>query len=275
VESLRILFVGDVVGRSGRAAIEQHLLNLRRELALDAVVVNGENAAGGYGLTVKIAQQFFEQGADLITLGNHAWDQRELLGHIDQEPRIVRPLNMMPGTPGRGIGELRLADGRRLVLLQVLGRLFMGLTDDPMRALEAELAGRRLGADAQAILIDVHAEATSEKLAHGHAFDGRVSAVIGTHTHVPTADHRILVGGTAFMTDVGMTGDYDSVIGMDKHASLERWRSPLPGKKMEPAMGEATLCAVFIETDDTTGLARGVEPVRIGGAMPPAMPMRA
>jgi metallophosphoesterase (TIGR00282 family) len=272
VDSLRILFVGDVVGRSGRTAIEQYLPKLRHELALEAVIVNGENAAGGYGLTAKIAQQFFGQGADLITLGNHAWDQRELLTHIDTEPRIVRPLNMMPGTPGRGTGEIRLADGRRLMVLQVLGRLFMSLADDPMRALEAELAAVCLGADVAAIIVDVHAEATSEKLAHGHCFDGRVSAVVGTHTHVPTADHRILPGGTAFMTDVGMTGDYDSVIGMDKHASLDRWRSPLPGRKMEPAMGEATLCAVFIETDDRTGLARMVAPVRIGGTMPGAMP---
>ncbi|HWL67360.1 MAG TPA: TIGR00282 family metallophosphoesterase [Geminicoccus sp.] len=269
---MRILFVGDVVGRSGRAAIERHLPDLRRRLELDVVVVNAENAAGGYGLTAKIAQRLFELGTDLITLGNHAWDQRELLVHIENEPRIVRPLNMMPGTPGRGIGELRLADGRRFVVLQVLGRLFMGLADDPMRALEAELASLSLPGTADAILIDVHAEATSEKLAHGHGFDGRVSAVVGTHTHVPTADHRVLAGGTAFITDVGMTGDYDSVIGMDKQASLERWRSPLPGRKMEPAQGEATLCAVLIETDDATGLARRIEPVRIGGSMPSTLP---
>ena len=269
---MRILFVGDVVGRSGRVAVETHLPGLRERLALDAVIVNGENAAGGYGLTAKIAQQFFDHGADLVTLGNHAWDQRELLQHIDSEPRIVRPLNMMPGTPGSGIGEFRTGGGRRLVVMQVLGRLFMSLADDPLRALEAELAKIRLVQDADAILIDVHAEATSEKLAHGHGFDGRVSAVVGTHTHVPTADHRVLEAGTAFITDVGMTGDYDSVIGMDKHASLERWRSALPGKKMEPAMGEATLCAVFIETDDATGLAVGIEPVRIGGGMPKAIP---
>jgi metallophosphoesterase (TIGR00282 family) len=234
--------------------------------------VNGENAAGGYGLTPKIANQFFELGADLITLGNHAWDQRELIGHIDSEPRIVRPLNMAPGVPGQGIGEIRTASGARILVIQVLGRLFMGLADDPVRAVEAELERIQLGRDVQAILIDVHAEATSEKLAHGHLFDGKVSAVLGTHTHVPTADARILVNGTAFMTDVGMTGDYDSVIGMDKHASIERWRSPLPGRKMEPAQGEATFCAVLIETDDATGLATRVEPVRLGGSMPATMP---
>jgi calcineurin-like phosphoesterase len=148
----------------------------------------------------------------------------------------------------------------------------MGLADDPIRAIEAELANLVLGRDVQAILIDVHAEATSEKLAHGHLFDGRVSAVVGTHTHVPTADARLLAGRTGFMTDVGMTGDYDSVIGMDKHASMDRWRSALPGRKMEPAQGEATLCAVFIETDDATGLATRIEPVRVGGTMPPNMP---
>jgi hypothetical protein len=234
--------------------------------------VNGENAAGGYGLTAKIANQFFELGADLITLGNHAWDQRELIGHIATEPRIVRPLNMAPGAPGQGIGEVRTAAGGRLVVIQVLGRLFMGLADDPVRAIEAELERLELGKDVQAILIDVHAEATSEKLAHGHLFDGRVSAVVGTHTHVPTADARLLAGGTAFMTDVGMTGDYDSVIGMDKHASIDRWRSPLPGRKMEPAQGEATFCAVLIETDERSGLAVRIEPVRLGGAMPAAMP---
>jgi metallophosphoesterase (TIGR00282 family) len=269
---MRILFVGDLVGRSGRAAVLERLPMLRARLALDAVVVNAENAAGGYGLTAAIAAELFAAGTDLVTLGNHAWDQRELLGHIGAEPRILRPLNMQPGTPGRGIGELKTLRGRRVVVLQVLGRLFMGLVDDPFRALEAELTRLRLGANADAIVVDVHAEATSEKLALAHALDGRVSLVAGTHTHVPTADARILPGGTAFVCDVGMSGDYDSVIGMDKAGSIQRWRSDVPIKRLEPAAGPATLCAVLVETDERTGLARRVEPVRLGGSLAPAWP---
>jgi metallophosphoesterase (TIGR00282 family) len=269
---LRILFVGDVVGRAGRTVLLERLPGLRADLRLDAVVVNAENAAGGYGLTAQIANEFFAAGVDLVTMGTHTWDQRELVGHIDREPRIVRPLNMAPGTPGRGVAELTTARGQRLVVTQVLGRLFMGMTDDPFRALEAELRRHVLGGTAQAILVDVHAEATSEKTALGHFLDGRVSLVAGTHTHVPTADLRILPGGTAYVTDVGMTGDYDSVIGMDKAASLHRWRSDVPGQKLQTATGPATFCAVLVETDDRTGRAARAEPVRLGGSLAEAAP---
>jgi 2',3'-cyclic-nucleotide 2'-phosphodiesterase len=269
---LRILFVGDVVGRAGRAALLGHLPGLRRDLRLDAVVVNGENAAGGYGITAQIANDFFAAGTDVITLGNHAWDQRELIAHIDREPRIVRPLNMAPGVPGKGTAELTTPRGQRVVVVQVLCRLFMRQADDPFRALDAELRRHVLGGSAQAILVDVHGEATSEKTALGHFLDGRVSLVAGTHTHVPTADARVLPGGTAYVTDLGMTGDYDSVIGMDKVASVQRWRTDLPGGKLEPASGEATLCGVYLETDDRTGRALRVEPVRLGGGLAPAGP---
>jgi metallophosphoesterase (TIGR00282 family) len=269
---VRILYVGDVVGRTGRTAVSTHAPVLRARLALDALVVNGENAAGGYGLTPAIAAELFAAGVDLITTGNHVFDQKELIPAIANEPRVLRPLNMAPGTPGRGVGEVRTARGRRLLVLQVLGRLFMGLRDDPFRALEAELARHRLGGTVDAILVDVHAEATSEKMALAHFLDGRVSLVAGTHTHVPTADARILPGGTAYVSDVGMTGDYDSVIGMDKEGSLRRWLSDLPGKRLEPAEGEASLCAVLVETDDRTGLARRVAPVRLGGRLAPAWP---
>lgn len=269
---MRILYVGDVVGRSGRAAVVTHASTLKARLGLDALVVNGENAAGGYGLTPAIAAELFAAGADLVTTGNHVFDQKELIPAIGSEPRILRPLNMAPGTPGRGVGEVRTARGRKLLVLQVLGRLFMGLRDDPFRALEAELARHRLGGTADAILVDVHAEATSEKMALAHFLDGRVSLVAGTHTHVPTADAQILPGGTAYVSDVGMTGDYDSVIGMDKEGSLKRWRSDLPAKRLEPAEGEATLCAILVETDDRTGLARRVAPVRLGGRLAPAWP---
>jgi 2',3'-cyclic-nucleotide 2'-phosphodiesterase len=272
VSILRFLYVGDVVGRAGRSVLVEHAAGLRERLALDALIVNGENAAGGYGLTAQIAAEFFAAGVDLVTLGNHSWDQRELIGHIDSEPRIIRPLNLAPGTPGRGTGLVSTPRGRRLLVVQVLGRLFMGLTDDPFRALEAELGRWFLGGNVDAILVDVHAEATSEKMALGHFLDGRVSLVAGTHTHVPTADAHILAGGTGYITDVGMTGDYDSVIGMDKTASLQRWRTDLPVKKLEPAMGSATLCAVLVETDEKTGLARRIEPLRLGGRLAEARP---
>jgi metallophosphoesterase (TIGR00282 family) len=235
-------------------------------------VVNGENAAGGYGITAEIAAGFFAAGADIITMGNHVWDQRELITHIDREPRIVRPLNLAPGTPGRGYAELTTARGQKLVVIQVLGRLFMGMADDPFRAVDAELRRYILGGNAQAILVDVHAEATSEKTALGHHLDGRVSLVAGTHTHVPTADGRILPGGTAYISDVGMTGDYDSVIGMEKTGSLHRWRTDLPGSKLQPAMAEATLCAVYLETDDRTGRALRLEPLRLGGSLAATAP---
>jgi len=264
---MRLLFCGDVVGRAGRQVLLERLPALRAEFALDAVVVNGENAAGGFGITPQICQEFFAAGTDVITTGNHVFDQREIIPQLDREPRLIRPLNMMPGTPGRGSVEVRLVDGRKLVVLQVMGRLFMGPYDDPFRALEAELAKHTLGATAHAIVVDLHAEATSEKMALGHLADGRVSAVIGTHTHVPTADAWILPGGTAYITDVGMTGDYDSVIGMEKSISLQRFRSHVPAQRNVPALGEATLCAVFLETDDRTGLARRFEPLRLGGRL--------
>jgi metallophosphoesterase (TIGR00282 family) len=272
---MRLLFCGDVVGRAGRKVLLDRLPALRAELSLDAVIVNGENAAGGFGITPALCQDFFMAGTDVITTGNHVFDQREIIPQLDREPRLIRPLNMMPGTPGRGSVELRLVDGRRLVVLQIMGRLFMGAYDDPFRALEAELSKYALGATAQAIVVDVHAEATSEKMALGHLADGRASAVIGTHTHVPTADAWILPGGTAYLTDVGMTGDYDSVIGMQKTASLQRFRSHIPAGRIVPALGAGTLCAAYLETDDRTGLARRIEPLRLGGPLPGTTPASA
>ncbi|MGH1481241.1 MAG: TIGR00282 family metallophosphoesterase [Geminicoccales bacterium] len=266
---MRILYCGDVVGRAGREVLIDNLPTLRDKHRLDAIVVNGENAAGGFGVTAGICDEFFSAGADIITTGNHVFDQRELIGHLDKEPRLVRPLNMTPGTPGRGITDIQLPDGRRLLVIQLMGRLFMGSYDDPFRALDAALAKFVLGSAVQAILVDIHAEATSEKMAIGHAADGRASLVAGTHTHIPTADAQILPGGTAYITDVGMTGDYDSVIGMDKGAALKRFRADLPGPRLTPALGEATLCAVLVETDDRTGLAKSIEPVRCQGRLAP------
>ncbi len=269
---MRILYCGDVVGRAGREVLLEQLPALRQQHKLDAVVVNGENAAGGFGITAAICDDIFKAGADLITTGNHVFDQRELIGHLDREPRLIRPLNLAPSTPGRGVANVELADGRRLQVIQLMGRLFMGSYDDPFRALDTALSKAVLGSTVQAILVDIHAEATSEKMAMGHAADGRASLVAGTHTHVPTADAQILPGGTAYITDVGMTGDYDSVIGMDKQAALKRFRSDLPGPRLTPALGDATLCAVLVVTDDRTGLAKSIEPVRCRGRLSPTHP---
>jgi 2',3'-cyclic-nucleotide 2'-phosphodiesterase len=269
---MRILFLGDVVGRSGRDAVEARLPALRQRLGAELVVVNGENASHGFGLAPAMADALFAAGCDVITLGNHAWDRKELIGHIGNAPRIIRPLNFPPGTPGQGSVLVEVPGGRKALVLNVMGRLFMDPLDDPFR-LTAELLSRhRLGMTAQAIVVDVHAEATSEKLAFGHFLDGKVSLVVGTHTHVPTADHRIMPGGTAFQCDAGMCGDYDSVIGMGKEAATARFVRKMPGERLQPAEGDATLCGLFVETDDRTGLARRVDPVRVGGGLSEAMP---
>jgi len=269
---MRILFVGDVVGRSGRRAVLDRLPGLIAQWRLDFVIVNGENAAGGFGITEAIYGEFVDAGADAITLGNHAWDQREALVFIERAPRLVRPINYPSGTPGRGVALLTAKNGARALVVNALGRVFMEALDDPFAAVDRELAACALRTGADAIMIDFHAEATSEKQAMGHFADGRVSAVVGTHTHAPTADHRILPGGTAFVSDVGMTGDYNSVIGMVKDEPLQRLIRRIPSAKFEPAMGVATLCALAVETDDATGLARRVAAVRLGGELEDARP---
>jgi metallophosphoesterase (TIGR00282 family) len=271
---LRILFLGDVVGRSGRDALTAGLPGLRAQLRADLVVVNVENASHGFGVSPDMVRGFLGCGADALTLGNHSWDRKEIIGFIDGEPRLLRPLNYPPGTPGRGASVIDLPGGRRALVMNVMGRLFMEALDDPFRGAQAELAKHSLGASGtvQAILVDIHAEASSEKMSFAHSFDGRVSLVVGTHTHVPSADHRILENGTAYMTDAGMCGDYDSVIGMQKGAAALRFWKKVPGEKLAPAEGPASLSGVFVETDDATGLARKVAPVRVGGLLAPAMP---
>ncbi|RVT96366.1 YmdB family metallophosphoesterase [Rhodovarius crocodyli] len=269
---MRILFLGDVVGRSGRDALTARLPELRTALRADLVVVNGENASHGFGLAPDMARAFFTAGADVVTLGNHSWDRKEIIPWIDQEPRVIRPANYPPGTPGKGSFVAVLDDGRKVLVVNVLGRLFMEPVDDPFRAVQAEVQAHPLGRAVQAAIIDVHAEASSEKAAMGHSFDGLVSLVVGTHTHTPSADHQILAGGTAFQSDAGMCGDYDSVIGMQKApASMRFWRK-VPAEKLAPAEGEATLCGIFVVTDDATGLATGVAPLRLGGRLSQAMP---
>ncbi|MFL9827653.1 TIGR00282 family metallophosphoesterase [Rhodoplanes sp. SY1] len=269
---MRILFIGDVVGRSGRAVVLERLPELVRDWRLDFVVVNGENAAGGFGITELIYHDLLSAGADAVTLGNHSWDQREALVFIERAEKLVRPLNYPPGTPGRGVALVEARNGARVLVTNLLGRVFMDPLDDPFAAVEREIAACPLRDAADAIVVDMHAETTSEKQAMGHFLDGRASLVVGTHTHAPTADHRILPGGTAFMSDVGMTGDYDTVIGMAKDEPLNRFLRRIPGGRFEPGGGPATLCGLAVETDDKTGLAAKVAPVRIGGALEPAVP---
>ena len=268
---MRLLFIGDVVGRAGREAVLKHLPHLKRDWRLDCVIVNGENAAGGFGITEAICDEFIAAGADCVTLGNHAWDQREALVFIERQPRLIRPLNYPAGTPGRGANLIETADGRRVLVMNLLGRIFMDPLDDPFAAAEREIAICPLGLACDAFVIDMHCETTSEKQAMAHFADGRVSLVVGSHTHVPTADHQILPNGTAFISDAGMTGDYDSVIGMDKEEPIRRFTRKLPGARFEPANGPATLCGVAVETG-ADGLATKIAPVRLGGRLSQATP---
>ncbi|MCH8834580.1 MAG: TIGR00282 family metallophosphoesterase [Proteobacteria bacterium] len=264
---MKVLFCGDVVGKAGRKAILDNVPNLRERLGLDFVIVNGENAAHGFGITEGICKAFYEVGVDVVTTGNHVWAQRDIIDYIDGDPRLLRPLNYPEGTPGRGVNVFDAPGGRRVMVIHPMGRLFMDALDDPFAAVEGALANHRLGASVDCIVVDIHAEATSEKMAMGHALDGRVSMVVGTHSHVPTADTQILPGGTAYQSDAGMCGDFDSVIGMIKETAVARFTRKLPTGRLEPAGGEATLCAVYLETDEKTGLARHVSPLRIGGRL--------
>ncbi len=269
---MRLLYCGDVVGKSGRQAILTQIPDIRRRLDLDFVLVNGENAAHGFGITEAICQAFLQVGVDAITTGNHVWDQREIIDYIGRDVRLLRPLNFPDGTPGWGAAIYNNGVGQRVMVLQVMGRLFMDPLDDPFQAADKALLNHRLGASVACVIVDVHAEATSEKQALACHLDGRVSLVAGTHTHVPTADARILPGGTAYITDVGMCGDYDSVIGMKKAEAVARFVRKIPGARLQPADGPAALCAVYVETDDATGLAKHVAPLRVGGGLADAWP---
>ncbi len=264
---MRLLFLGDVLGRAGRNAVYETLPSLRERLAADFVIVNGENAAGGFGITEVIFQDLLDAGADVVTTGNHVWDQREALVFISRQRRLLRPLNFPAGTPGGGSGLFTAANGADVLVLNVQGRVFMDPLDDPFQAVEREVSACPLKLGADVIFVDMHAEATSEKQALGLAFDGRVTAVIGTHTHVPTADARVLPGGTAFMTDAGMCGDYNSIIGMDKGEPLHRFTARIPSSRFTPALGPATVCGALIEIDDATGLAVSIDPIREGAPL--------
>jgi len=270
---MKILICGDVVGKAGRRVVEGNLIDIRQKLELDFIIVNGENAAHGFGITDKICTAFYAAGADVITTGNHVWDQREIIKTIDDDPKLLRPMNYPEGTPGVGTGVYQTSDGRKVMVIHPMGRLFMDPLDDPFAAVEDALKNHRLGQSVDAIVVDFHAEATSEKQSMGHFLDGRVSAVVGTHTHTPTADAHVLTGGTAFQTDIGMCGDYNSVIGMKKELATSRFTTKMPQGRLEPAEGEATLCAVYIETDDATGLAKHVSPLRFGGQLKEQWPV--
>jgi 2',3'-cyclic-nucleotide 2'-phosphodiesterase len=259
---MRILFLGDIVGKPGRDAVIAAVPTLRLDHKLDAVIVNGENAAHGYGITEKIYHELIDCGVDVITLGNHSFDQREAMVFIGRVDRMIRPVNYPPGTPGKGSILLDI-NGQNLLVINAMGRVFMEPIDCPFRAMENELISCPLGAMADAIVVDFHAEATSEKQIMGHFCDGRASLVVGTHTHVPTADTRILKGGTAYQTDGGMCGDYDSVIGVDKHEPMRRIIEKTPGGKFEPAGGQGSLSGVIVETGKD-GLAISVKRLLIG-----------
>jgi metallophosphoesterase (TIGR00282 family) len=269
---MRLLFLGDIVGRPGRTVVAERLPGLRERWRLDCVIINGENAAGGFGITEAICDDVLAAGADAITLGNHAFDQREALVFIERQPRLIRPVNYPPGTPGRGANLIETHSGRQVLVVNLMGRIFMDALDDPFAAVDRELDACPLAQVADAIVIDLHAEATSEKQALAFHCDGRATLVVGTHTHVPTSDHRILAGGTAYLTDAGMCGDYDSVLGMHKDEPIRRFLQKTPGSRMEPATGEGTLSGLAVETDDRTGLAVRVAAVRLGPGLEETWP---
>jgi len=271
---MRFAFFGDVVGRAGRDALAEHLPRLRRELELEFVIINAENASAGFGLSENSARQLFDAGADCLTLGNHSWDQKEALTYIVREPRLIRPINYPPlaDAPGRGANLFETQSGRRILVMNVLGLVHMASMDDPFAAVEKQLDACPLGMAADAIVVDMHAEATSEKMAMGHFCDGRATLVVGTHTHVPTGDAQILPNGTAYQTDAGACADYDSVIGMEKEEPLRRFTTRIGKERYRPASGPATICGVYVESDDRTGLATRIEPIRIGGRLSQSLP---
>lgn len=269
---MRIVFIGDIFGRSGREALQKHLPKIKDELKPDVVIVNGENAANGAGITEKICKEFYDWGVDVITTGNHVWDQREIIPYITRDKTLLRPINYPEGSPGSGVYKFRTQSGQTITIVNAMCRLFMDPLDDPFKAMKDLVEQERLGKNTDAIFLDFHGETTSEKMSMAHYMDGKVSAVIGTHTHIPTADAMVLPGGTAYMSDAGMTGDYVSVIGVEKDLAMNRFVKKMPGERFRPAKGKATLCGALVVTNDNTGLAESIEPIRIGGALRPEWP---
>jgi metallophosphoesterase (TIGR00282 family) len=271
---MKLVYFGDVMGKSGRHGLETHLPTIIETLLPDFIMVNGENAAHGFGITEKICKQFFDLGVDVITTGNHTWDQKEIIDYIDDEPRLLRPLNYPELTPGNGSGIFKARNGKNVFVGQVIGSLFMASVDDPFVAIDNALRQKKLGREFDCAVVDVHAEATSEKMALGQHLNGRVSMVVGTHSHIPTADAQILSNGTAYQTDLGMCGDYDSVIGMKPNAAIGRFMKKSPVERLSPAEGLATVCGVFLDSNDETGQAIRIEPIRLGGKLIQNVPSR-
>jgi len=268
--SVNILFVGDVFGSAGRHIVNEHLGHLVETNAVDLIVINGENSAGGFGITPSIAEELFDLGAHVITTGNHIWDKKEIFEYMTvpedshvRGRRVIRPANYAVGTPGFGVYEGELPTGQKYAVINLQGRVFMSSCDDPFRKADDLLTQIAEHTDAKVILLDFHGEATSEKVALGWYLDGRVTAVLGTHTHVPTSDERILPNGTAFQTDVGMSGPFDSVIGVEVELVLKRFLTGMPGK-FEPAKGNPKICATLIGCDGATGRAHSIQRIMLG-----------
>lgn len=268
-----MLFCGDVVGKPGRNAVTRYIPELRKKLELDFVVVCGENAASGFGITKKICNGFLESGVDVITTGDHVFDQKETIFFIDDYKELLRPANLPERLPGAGFRIFKAKGGKKVLVIQLLAQLFVKMMpDNPFECVQAILEKHKMGKDIDAIMVDFHGEATSERMAMGHFLDGRVSLVTGSHTHVPTGDMQILPGKTAYHTDAGMCGDYDSVIGFDKEVSVPEFVNKIRSAKRQVATGEGTLCGTFVETNDKTGLAKSISAVRIGGRLQEILP---
>jgi metallophosphoesterase (TIGR00282 family) len=261
-EGVKLLFIGDIFGHAGRRIVSDHLADIRATHAIDVVIANGENAAAGFGITPSIADELFGYGIDVLTSGNHIWDKRDIYDYLTRNPRLLRPANYPPACPGAGVYIHQTASGERCAAINLQGRVYMAHTDCPFR--KADEIVNALPADVKVRFVDFHAEVTSEKMAMGWYLDGRVSAIVGTHTHVPTADTRILPGGTAYQTDCGMTGPYDSIIGVEKDTVLRKFLTSMP-ERMEPAKGAVELHAVIVEVDSTTGKAVAVRRHSVGG----------
>ena len=269
---MRILFLGDIVGRNARDEIIARLPDLRKKYKRDAVIVNAENAANGFGITAQICTDLYKAGVDCITTGNHIWDQREVIAYIGNDPKLLRPINFPDTAPGKGSYIIQTMHGHKILVTNVMARLYMDALDDPFAAMNKLCNAHRLGGDVNAIIIDIHGEAASEKMAMGYYCDGRASFVVGTHTHIPTADAQILPKGTGYQTDAGMCGSYDSVIGMEATLAVNRFVRKVPGEKLRPAEGPVTLCGTMVDIDPKTGLCTRIEPFRVGGKLSQALP---
>ena len=266
---MKILICGDIVGKSGRQVVQEQVPILIKNKKIDFVIVNGENAANGFGITKKICNDLYASGVDVITSGNHIWDQKEIIEHIECDKRLLRPCNYPIGTPGLGYGAYELKNGSMVLVINVMCRLFMDMIDDPFKSVDEILTFLDKRFSNSIIILDIHGESTSEKMAIAHFFDGRVTAVVGTHTHIPTADQHILEKGTFYQTDLGMCGDYDSVIGMKKSISIQRFTNKFLKSKLETASGEGTLCGILIEINNETKKVNGFNQVIIGGKLNP------